>query len=364
MTRTMTDKLADDVATLLDQTKGLSMRVRALSHDAEVADRDDDPIWQDGFAEQFEQSRAKLIKLRNNDRELYERMAKFENDLRQGRVDPTNQASEAETLRERHGQLVAQMDAVQSEVEATLAAYREARQAHAFEVDAERERVTNELEQVRQKLNYSVADLARLTEIDGQKLRRIFTGKQRMTDDVAKALRSISHGFDRIVTDLAGDTGGLTAALEQANPEPLELPDNVGACPACGHDKSKVIFTGLGRSKGAAAAASEKDRIRQCEKCGHNWRMIEISETAFNELAKYADALKKYNDALDTQYQNAWNFLKDHRELIVEGAPNKPTRRDDADLREQLAKLKALFDDGLITEAVYEQKMARLIDTL
>lgn len=249
MTRTMIDKLAVDVATLLDQTKVLSMRVRALSHDAEVADRDDDPIWQGGFAEQFEQSRAKLITLRDADRELYERMAKFQNDISQGPGDPTNQASEADALGKRHGQLLAQMDAVQAEVEATLAAYREARQAHAFEVDAERERVTDELEQVRQELNYSVADLARLTDIDGQKLRRIFTGKQRMTDDVAEALRSISHGFERIVTDLAGGAGGLTAALEQADPEPLELPDNAGTCPACGHDKSKVIFTGLGRSK-------------------------------------------------------------------------------------------------------------------
>lgn len=83
MTRTMIDKLAVDVATLLDQTKVLSMRVRALSHDAEVADRDDDPIWQGGFAEQFEQSRAKLITLRDADRELYERMAKFQNDISQ-----------------------------------------------------------------------------------------------------------------------------------------------------------------------------------------------------------------------------------------------------------------------------------------
>jgi len=359
MTRTMTEKIADDVATLFDQTRVLSMRVAALSHDAEVANRDDDPIWQDGFAEQFEQSRAKLIKLRDADCELYERMSMFEHDLRQGRGDPANQASEAETLRERHGQLVAQMDAVQAEVEATLAAYREARQAHAFEVDAERERVTNELEQVRQKLNYSVADLARLTKIDGQKLRRIFSGKQRITDDVAKALRRISHGFDRIVTDLTGDIGGLTAALEQVDPEPLELPDNAGTCPACGHNKSKVIFTGLGRSKGAAAAASEKDRIRQCEKCGHNWRMIEISEDAFNDLAKRAESADQ-----------AWRSWSEVRDYVANAAPRQataapePARQDDADLREQLAKLKALFDDGLITEAVYEQKMARLIDTL
>lgn len=359
MTRTMIDKLAVDVATLLDQTKVLSMRVRALSHDAEVADRDDDPIWQGGFAEQFEQSRAKLITLRDADRELYERMAKFQNDISQGPGDPTNQASEADALGKRHGQLLAQMDAVQAEVEATLAAYREARQAHAFEVDAERERVTDELEQVRQELNYSVADLARLTDIDGQKLRRIFTGKQRMTDDVAEALRSISHGFERIVTDLAGGAGGLTAALEQADPEPLELPDNAGTCPACGHDKSKVIFTGLGRSKGAAAAASEKDRIRQCENCGHNWRMIEISEDAFNELAKRADSA-----------DHAWRSWSEVRNYVANAAPRQATaapelaRRDDADLREQLAKLKALFDDGLVTEAVYEQKMAKLIETL
>ena len=359
MTRTMTDKLADDVATLLGQTKGLSMRVVALSHDAEVADRDDDPIWQDGFAEQFEQSRAKLIKLRDADRQLYERMAIFENDLRQGRGDPAQQAREADALRERHGQLLAQMDAVQAEVEATLAAYREARQAHAFEVDAERERLTEELEQVRQKLNYSVADLARLTDIDGQKLRRIFTGKQRMTDDVAQALKGISHGFDRIVTDLAGDTGGLTAALEQADPEPLELRDNAGTCPACGHDKSKVIFTGLGRSKGAAAAASEKDRIRQCQACGHDWRMIEISEDAFNELAKRAESADQ-----------AWRSWSEVRDFVAGAASREataapePARQDDADLREQLAKLKALFDEGLITEAVYEQKMERLIETL